>query len=65
MVFSSPELKARVSYSDHLLSVVRLQTFTFSTSPEPQDQLITRLGTNHLWGGAIQKSSKELLFKKS
>jgi hypothetical protein len=28
-VFSSPELKAQVSYSDRLLSVVRLSVLTF------------------------------------
>ena len=48
-LFSSPELKAQVSFSDHLLSVVCLSVcpsvrpsvckiFTFSSSPEPLDQ---------------------------
>jgi hypothetical protein len=60
-VFSSPELKAQVSFSDHLLSVVRLSVnfhifdfFSRTTGP-----ILTRLGTNHLWGEGILNSSNE------
>jgi hypothetical protein len=64
MVFSSPELKAQVSFSDRPLSGVRLSvrlyTFTFSTSfSRTIGPILTRLGTNHPWVKGIQVSSKE------
>jgi hypothetical protein len=40
IIFSSPELKAQVSYSDRLLSGVSVRLLKFSTSsPEPLGQL--------------------------
>ena len=52
MVFSSPELKAQVSYSDHRLSVCLsvCKLFTFSTSsPEPLGQFQRDLAQIILW----------------
>ena len=62
MVFSSPELKAQVSYSDRRLSVVcpsvcKLLHFDFfsrTTGP-----ISTRLGTNHPWGEGFQVCSNK------
>jgi hypothetical protein len=59
-LFSSPELKAQVSFSDHRLSVVRLSVYPsvnfyifdfFSRTTGP---ILTRLGTNHPWGRGIK-----------
>jgi hypothetical protein len=56
VLFSSPELKAQVSYSDRLLSVVRLSVYPsvnfyifdfFSRTTGP---ILTKLCTNHPWG---------------
>ena len=62
-VFSSPEPKAQVSYSDHLLSVclsVRLLTFHifdfFSRTAGPNS---TKLGTHHPWVKGLQVCSNE------
>jgi hypothetical protein len=63
-VFSSPELKAQVSFSDRLLSVVLLSVrlsvnfyiFNFSRTTGP---ILTRLGTNHPWVKGIQVCTKE------
>ena len=66
-LFSSPELKAQVSFSDQLSSVVCLSVclsfcpfvcklFTFSSS---SGQISTKLGTKHPWGKGIQFSSNE------
>jgi hypothetical protein len=47
-IFSSPELKAQVSYSDRRLSVCKLlHSDIFSRTTVP---ILTRLGTDHLWG---------------
>jgi hypothetical protein len=70
--FSSPELKAKVSFSDRWLSVIRLSVypsvrlsvypsvnfyiFDFSRTTGP---ILTRLGTNHPWVKGIQVCSKE------
>jgi hypothetical protein len=48
-VFSSPELKAQVSYSDRHLSVVRL-FYIFDFFSRAAGSILTKLGTNHLWG---------------
>lgn len=34
--FSSPEVKAHVSFSDHILSGVRLRILTFSLAPQEE-----------------------------
>ena len=61
--FSSPELKAQVSFSDRLSSVVCLSVcklFLFSTSSqEPLGQFQTKLGTKHPWVKGIQFCSNE------
>jgi hypothetical protein len=65
IVISSPELKAQVSYSDRLLSVVRLSVrlsvnfyicdfFSRTTGP-----ILTKLGTNNPWGEGILNCSNE------
>jgi hypothetical protein len=64
MIFSSPELKAQVSFSDRPLSGVRLSVcpsvnfciFDFFRTTGP---ILTRLGTNHPWVKGIQVCSKE------
>jgi hypothetical protein len=64
-VFSSPELKAQVSFSDRPSSVVRLSVrlsvnfhifdfFSRTTGP-----ISTKLATNHPWGEGIQFCSNE------
>jgi hypothetical protein len=59
-IISSPELKAEVSYSDCLLSVVSLSVnfyiFDFSRTSGP---ILARFGTNHPWGKGIQVCSNE------
>jgi uncharacterized membrane protein YphA (DoxX/SURF4 family) len=53
IVFSSPELKAQVSYSDRLLSVVRLPVrlsvnfYIFDFFSRTTGPILTKLGTNH------------------
>jgi hypothetical protein len=60
-IFSSPELKAQVSYSDRLLpsSVclsVRLAVnfYIFDFFSRTSGPILTKLGTNHPWGEGIQ-----------
>jgi hypothetical protein len=67
-VFRSPELKAQVSFSDRLLSIVLLSVrpsvclsvnfyiFDFSRSTGP---ILTRLGTNDPWAEGILNCSNE------
>jgi hypothetical protein len=59
--FSSPELKAQVSYSDRLLSVVRLSVnfYIFDFISRTARPILTKLGTNHPWGKRIQVYSNE------
>ena len=59
-VFSSPELKAQVSFSDHLLSSA-CKLFTYlSSSPEPlHGSISTKLGTKHPWMKGIKVCSIE------
>jgi hypothetical protein len=58
--FSSPELNAQVSNSDRRLSVVcpsvNFHIFDFSRTTGP---ILTRLGTDHLWGKGFQVCSNE------
>jgi hypothetical protein len=58
--FSSPELKAQMSFSDRPLSGVRLSVnfyiFDFSRTNGP---ILTRLGTNRPWVEEIQVCSNE------
>jgi hypothetical protein len=64
-VFSSPELKAQVSYSDRPLSAVRLSVrlsvnfYIFDFFSRTTGPILTRLGTNHPWGKGIQVCSNE------
>jgi hypothetical protein len=64
-LFSSPELKAQVSYSDHLLSVVRLSVrlsvnfYIFDFFSRTNGPVLTKLGTNHPWGEGILNCSNE------
>jgi hypothetical protein len=70
--FSSPELKAQVSYSDRLLSVVLLSVrlsvnfYIFDFFSRTTGPILTKLGTNHPWGGGDSKLFKwrGLLFSK-
>jgi hypothetical protein len=63
--FSSPELKAHVSYSDCQLSVVcpsvRLSVnfYIFDVFSRTTGPISTRLGTNHPWVEGFQVSSNE------
>jgi hypothetical protein len=54
-IFSSPDLKAQVSYSDRRLPAIRLSVnfyiFDFSSTT---GSILTRLGTNHPWGEGFQ-----------
>jgi hypothetical protein len=67
MVFSSPELKAKVSFSDHLLSGVSLSVrlsvckhfYIFDFFSRTTGPILTRVGTNHPWVKGIQVCSKE------
>jgi hypothetical protein len=73
VIFSSPELKAQVSFSDHRLSVVRLSVYPsiclsvypsvnfyiFDFFSRTTGPILTRLGTNHPWGEGIQVCSNE------
>ena len=66
-LFSSPELKAQISFSDPLLSVICLSVcpsvcklFTFSSSSQETTRPIsTKLGTKHPWVLGIQVCSNE------
>jgi hypothetical protein len=64
-IFSSPELKTQVSFSDRLLSVVLLSVrlsvnfyifYFFSGTTGP---ILTRLGTNDPWAEGILNCSNE------
>ena len=67
-LFSSPEPKAQVNFSDQNMSVVRrrcrcrrcFKLFTFSfSSPESLDQFQPKFGTKHPLVKGIQVSSNE------
>jgi hypothetical protein len=60
-IISSPELKAQVSYSDCLLSVVSLSVnfYIFDFFFRTTWPILTRFGTNHPWGEGIQVCSNE------
>ena len=71
-VFSSPELKAQVSYSHRPLSVcpsvclfvclsVRLSVnfYIFDFFFRTTGPILTKLGTNHPWGGGVSSLFKE------
>jgi hypothetical protein len=64
-VFSSPELKAQVSFSDRPLSGVRLSVrlsvnfYIFDFFSRTTGPILTRLGTNHPWVKGIEVCSKE------
>ena len=54
-LFSSPELKAQVSFSDNFLSVVCLSTFhIFIFFSRTTGSISTKLGTKHAWVVVIQ-----------
>jgi hypothetical protein len=62
-IFSSPELKAQVSFSDRLLSIclsirlcVNFYIFDFFRTNGP---ILSRLGGNHPWGEGILNCSNE------
>jgi hypothetical protein len=61
LIFSSPELKAQVSYSDRLLSVVRLSVnfYIFDFFSRTAGPILTKLGINHPWGEGVQICSNE------
>jgi hypothetical protein len=65
LIFSSPELKAQVSYSDRLLSIVRLSVrlsvnfYIFDFFSRTSGPILTKLGTNHPWGEGIQVCTNE------
>jgi hypothetical protein len=50
-LFSSPELKAQVSFSDRRLSGVRLSVnfYIFDFFSKTTGPILTILGTNHPW----------------
>jgi hypothetical protein len=58
---SSPELKAQVSYSDRLLSVVRLSVnfYIFDFFSRTTGPILIKLGTNHPWVEGIQVCSNK------
>jgi hypothetical protein len=64
-LISSPELKAQVSFSDRLLSGVRLfvrpsvNFYIFDFFSRTVGPILTRLGTNHPWVKGIQVCSME------
>jgi hypothetical protein len=64
-IFSSPELKAQVSFSDRLLSVVLLSVrlsvnfYIFDFFSRTTGPILTRLGTIHPWGEGILNCSNE------
>jgi hypothetical protein len=66
--FSSPELKAQVSYSDRPLSVclavrpsvcLSVNFYIFDFFSRSTGPILTRVGTNHPWGEGIQVCSNE------
>jgi hypothetical protein len=65
LLFSSPELKAQVSYSDRLLSVVRLSVYLsvnfyiFDFFSKTTGPILTKIGTNHPLGEGLQVCSNE------
>jgi hypothetical protein len=59
LIFSSPELKAQVSFSDRPLSGVRLSVYIFDFFSRTAGPILTRLGTNHPWVKGIQVCSNE------
>jgi hypothetical protein len=60
-IFSSPELKDQVNYSDRLLSIVCLSVnfYIFNFFSRTTGPILTKLGTNHSWGEGFQVSSNE------
>jgi hypothetical protein len=51
LVFSSPELKAQVSYSDRLSSIcLSVNFYIFDFFSRTTGPILTKLGTNHPWG---------------
>jgi hypothetical protein len=60
-IIVSPELKAPVSYSDRRLSVVRpsVNLYSFDFFSRATGLILTRLGTDHLWGEGFQVCSNE------
>jgi hypothetical protein len=61
LVFSSPELKAQVRYSDRPLSVVRLSVnfYIFDFFSRTTGPILNRIDTNHPWVKGIQVWSNE------
>jgi hypothetical protein len=68
LVFSSPELKAQVSYFYRLLSVVlsvltfvcpSVNFYIFDFFSRTTGPILTKLGTNHPWREGIQVCSNE------
>jgi hypothetical protein len=65
VVISSPELKAKVSFSDHPLSVVRpsdvflLDFYIFDFFSRTIWLILTKVGTNHPLAKGIQNYSNE------
>jgi hypothetical protein len=59
LLFSSPELKAQVSYSDRPLSVcLSVNFYIFDFFSRTTGPILTKLGTNHPWGGGDSKLFK-------
>jgi hypothetical protein len=58
-IFSSPELKAQVSFSNHPLSDICLSVnfYIFDFLSKTKGPILTRLGTNHPVGEGIQVCS--------
>jgi hypothetical protein len=62
---SSPELKTQVSFSDRLLSGIRLSVrlsvclsvnfYIFDFFSRTAGPILTRIGTNHLWDSSLFK----------
>jgi hypothetical protein len=59
--FSSPELKAQVSFYDRPLSVVRLTSvcWTFTCFSRTTGPILTKIGINHPLVNGIQNCSYE------
>jgi hypothetical protein len=57
-VFSSPELKAQVSFSDRL-SVCLLIIYIFDFFIKTAGPILTKLGTKHPWAKGIQNCINE------
>jgi hypothetical protein len=59
-LFSSPELKAQVSFSDRPASVcLSVNFYIFDFFSGTTGPILTRVGTNHTWVKGIQVCSKE------